>query len=253
MNDGRRVAETHLSDLASALDWPEADVMPSVIHSIRESRTTPPPTRRLGRALAVVALALAITFVVPAGRQAIARLLGVAGIEVVFGMEGDPEWAELGFGKVTTVEEAAGLRGALQLPALLDAPDEVRVENGAPVIVHALWRSGPSLPAVPGTETGLLLTQFESNADRVVFHKALTEATMISVVSVSGVEGLWIEGAPHQVTYPSTDGDVTEVISRLAANVLMWEVEGSTLRLETNLDLDEARRIAESMEPVALP
>jgi hypothetical protein len=61
---------------------------------------------------------------------------------------------------------------------------------------------------------------------------------------------LWIEGQPHTVLYRDSDGQVREERSRLAANTLLWEQSGLTLRLESSLSKDEAIRIAEGVGPL---
>jgi hypothetical protein len=67
------------------------------------------------------------------------------------------------------------------------------------------------------------------------------------MVPVSGADGFWLEGAPH-LLIQEEDGEIVEhEISRLAANVLIWERGGITYRVESNLGRAETLAIATSM------
>jgi hypothetical protein len=61
------------------------------------------------------------------------------------------------------------------------------------------------------------------------------------------VAGYWIEGAPHQFFYTDEHGQVQSESIRLAANVLLWESGGLTLRIESVLPQATAVRVADSM------
>jgi hypothetical protein len=52
---------------------------------------------------------------------------------------------------------------------------------------------------------------------------------------------------PHRVTVLGPGGDVRQLPSRLAAPTLVWLHDDLTLRLEGDLDLDEAVAVAESV------
>ena len=57
----------------------------------------------------------------------------------------------------------------------------------------------------------------------------------------------FLSGEPHQVILVDELGQpVTETV-RLARDVLLWEEDGRTLRLEGDLTLGEALELAESM------
>jgi hypothetical protein len=60
---------------------------------------------------------------------------------------------------------------------------------------------------------------------------------------------LWSEG-PHVITTVDESGRRIEE-TRLAGNVLMWESDGVTHRIETAVGLEETLRMAESVEPIA--
>jgi hypothetical protein len=71
-----------------------------------------------------------------------------------------------------------------------------------------------------------------------------TPAT-IEEVTIDGLPGLWVTG---RHTLILRDNGLDRVIS-VDGNVLIWEENGITYRLELKDPLDEALRIAESLEP----
>ena len=72
--------------------------------------------------------------------------------------------------------------------------------------------------------------------------KTLGSSTSIIEVDVGGHLGLWIDGAPHQVMYETSDGSV--VVERVAGNTLLWEVDPVLYRLEGFDNLDDAIKFA---------
>ncbi len=67
------------------------------------------------------------------------------------------------------------------------------------------------------------------------------------VVSVFGEDAFWLEGAPHLLIAEGDGGVQGHRLSRLAANVLIWERQGVTYRIESNLDLADTLAIAGTM------
>ena len=74
------------------------------------------------------------------------------------------------------------------------------------------------------------------------------QETHLEAVSVGGEPGFWISGAPHAFFFVCYDaGECRQERYRLAGNVLIWEQDGVTLRLESALPREEALAIAESV------
>ncbi len=243
--------ENQLTELAESVDWPEADVTTQVRHRIVAPADENQKVRIGWKVAVAAACAMAAIMVVPAGRQAVADLLSVAGIEITFaGTEPSTGSNPIDLGEPTTLEAAAShVDFPLALPTLetVEEPDDVYLETGPPAVVHISWEAEPNRPAIPGTDIGLLLTQFASPVGGTVLSKDLTSDTEVERTSVGGLEALWLEGAPHELTYQTTDGTTTQQISRLAGNVLLWEDNGVTYRLESGLEMGEAQRIAETL------
>jgi hypothetical protein len=114
-----------------------------------------------------------------------------------------------------------------------------------------VWESAENLPASGDTGIGLIYGQFALElAEDVDFVKSVTPDTSVRAVEVGDAIGLWMEGAPHLISYEDADGNRVEEETRLAGNVLMWESDGVTHRIETTLSQVATLRLAGSLRPV---
>jgi hypothetical protein len=84
-----------------------------------------------------------------------------------------------------------------------------------------------------------------------LFVEGVDAGAEIETVRVGDHPGYWISGAPHAVFFVCYDaGECREERYRLAGNVLVWERDGITLRLESSLSRADAVTIGESMRAV---
>lgn len=245
--------ERRLGLAAAGIDWPDADLTGPVVARITtaEQRTTG-SRRWIQVALAAAAIAIFVV-ATPAGRQAVADLLEVAGIRVSWSEQTASPGAELELGEQVTLEEAAELAS---FPLLFPVGAEVGEADGVYFsdfppggAVHLVWESDGSLPAAGETDVGLLYSQFQVRTPGG-FTKTVQPGNEARRVQVRDNDGFWIEGAPHIIFYEDETG-VLEERSRLAANVLAWEEDGVTHRIETTLGLEEALRLAEALRPIS--
>jgi hypothetical protein len=218
------------------------------------------PTIWLIAALLLLAIASGLVLF-PEARNAIADRLGLQGVLIRWVDEvPSPQPSQVGapllLGRPVTLDEA---RAAVDFPvrvptaAGFDAPAEVYLldqDEGA--MVSFVYPAGPGLPASDETGVGALLTQFKGEADRGLIEKGLphdgAQETQLEAISVGGEPGFWISGAPHGFFFVCYDaGECREERYRLAGNVLLWEQDGVTLRLESALSREEALAIAESV------
>ena len=80
-----------------------------------------------------------------------------------------------------------------------------------------------------------------------VFKKLAESGTQVERASVRGEPAYFVSGEPHLVMLLDEFGlEIPESV-RLARNVLLWEEEGRTVRLEGDLTLADALELAESM------
>ena len=221
-----------LRALAAYVDFPaERDLTAAV-----RARLAPRPRRRraLVLVLAALVLALAVAFAVPPARSAILRFFHLRGarIELVDRLPQVQTTAPLDLGVPVSLEDAAQTAGFEPLISnLLGDPDRVTWDG------RMLWfRYG---------DVRLLVSQF-TGSERIELVKKLVEPrTMITPVSVLGQQGYFLSGATHFLYLAPTDL-IREERVRLARNVLLWQHGPLTLRLEGDLSVSEALRIARS-------
>jgi len=86
-------------------------------------------------------------------------------------------------------------------------------------------------------------------AEDVIYQKSIDSGTMITETRVNGHEALWLSGARHLIQVYDASGKLEIDFARLIeGNVLAWEADGITYRIETKQSLEEALRIAQSMK-----
>ncbi|HEY4790020.1 MAG TPA: DUF4367 domain-containing protein, partial [Actinomycetes bacterium] len=194
----------------------------------------------------------------PGTREAVARRLGLRGVEVELGGPPPPtvttrpgERLDLGLGERVTLEEA---RRRVGFPVLVPGaagfqqPAAVYVNEAVPVggRVDLVYRARPGLSASPFTDVGLLVTEFRGQPTPE-FLKKVAVLGMVEEVRVGGEPGYWFSGEPHFFTYQDARGNVRDEQTRLAGNTLVWQRGELTLRIEGEISKQEALRIAESM------
>jgi hypothetical protein len=250
-----RPIEQALLELANHIDWPDPSDQSVDLHRRLAAAPLRQRSRRWLPATAIVLILVASLLVFsPQARQAVADLLGVAGIEIRF----DPDpletvGGELDLGEAMVLEEAAdAVDFELSVPADLGPPDGVflsdRPSSGR---VSMAWESDEALPASGDSGIGVVYSQFALElAEDADFVKSVMPDTSVRAVEVDGAIGLWIEGAPHLISYEDAAGNRVEEETRLAGNVLMWESEGVTHRIETTLGLGPTLALAGSLQPV---
>jgi hypothetical protein len=199
--------EQNLHRLGEGYEWPPTP--PLVL------RLEPRGLRRL-RPLLVLLVALvvglAVAFSVPQARSAFLRLFHLGGVSVeqvsVLPPAQERPLAR-GLGPIIGETRARTvLGGPLRLPDLKH-PAQLHLKDG---IVSVLLSSR-------GT---VLLSEFRSRS--YVLKKVASTDTDVDFLSVGGNPGLWITGKQHDLLTPAPP--------RLAGNVLIWETDGITYRLE---------------------
>ncbi|MDP9493821.1 MAG: hypothetical protein M3P87_01145 [Actinomycetota bacterium] len=249
--------EVVLAETADHIDWPSsADLSSRVAHrlSLGSDPIRQPRRRWLPVAVALLVLVIGLLAFSPATRQAIADLLGVAGIRIELGSGGmEAIGFELDLGEMVSQETAiAEAEFPVSTPntSRLSAPEAIFssvARMGGEVTLT--WAPGAALPEVGDSGVGLLISQFQADRAEGDYLKRAVEGTQIQVVAVSGNDGYWLHGAPHILEYHDDARIKEHQVSRLAGNVLIWELNGVTFRLESSLGLQESLAIAESMSP----
>jgi hypothetical protein len=218
-------------------------------------------------ALALVLIGAVLVALIPSARETVAGWLGVRGIHIVFVDEtptpaptptappatpgATPTPASLGsallLGERTTLEEAQAMVDfPILVPTSIGAPDEVYVRQrpDGPMI-SLLYYPRPGLPATEESGVGLLLVEFEAAEDSFWDIKKIDEANRVEPARVNNRDGLWLEGT-HLLMI------AFDPVGRAAGNVLLWDENGVTYRLEADLSKLEAIALAEELAPAAV-
>jgi hypothetical protein len=130
-------------------------------------------------------------------------------------------------------------------PLTLGPPDGVVLAGaGDRALISLAWQAPPGLPAADETGYAVLLTEFRArpHGDLV---KKVSEGERVVPVVVGGEQGYWVEG-PHAVSLEQY-GAVVGDRPRLSASSLLWTREGVLFRLEADVSLAEALRLARSI------
>jgi hypothetical protein len=126
--------------------------------------------------------------------------------------------------------------GALLLPRTLGKPDEAYTAgiSGKDGVV-LVYRAG--LPPLGDTALSLVLTEVPGDVGPAYLREKATARSALERVSVDGDTGYWsAAGRIPSATDP-----------RLPGNVLIWEQGGVALRLEADVQKEQAVRFAESV------
>ena len=204
--------ERALNALAAEVEWPPTPEL--------HLRLGPAPRRRRRRglvlAVAFALVALGLAFAVPQARSTILRFFHLGGVTVervstLPDAEQRPLAAGLGT-PVSTAEAEAALGGPVSLPPV---SGELQ-----------LYERGGVVSAVLATPEPVLLSQLRVANGASLLKKAAGISTGVEQARIDdATDGLWIAGEQHVVYW-------LEAPPRLAGNVLLWERDGVTYRLE---------------------
>ena len=184
-------------------------------------------------AVALGAVALGVAMAVPPARSAILRFfhIGAATVE-----------------RVETLPRAqqrplvAGLGPALvREDAELHAQLRIQLPKGA---TPQRFYAQPGLIATLVRFHGKPVMLAELRGDQMgLFKKLAGPGTTVEPVAL-GEFGLWLQGGPHVLMWQFNFGEVHRVETRLAGNVLLWQSQGITYRLEGDLDKGQMLELA---------
>jgi len=241
--------ELALADLGRHVEFPPTpDLAPRVRERLAERpESRPGLARRRGLALAFALLAVAVAAVlaVPQTRAAILEFFHLRGvtIERVVELPTVPlqrDFNKLFLGEKVSLDEARDrVDFEVVVPEALGDPDGVYFQESPPGGMVSLVYGTPEHPRA-------LFTQFRGTVDEVIFKKTAA-GTQIDSVQVGGEPGYFLSGNPHEFSYLDTRGEYRQEIVRLAGNTLLWERGPVTLRLEADINEEEALKIARSV------
>lgn len=233
--------EQRLLALGAALDVPAApDTVPAVLARLpaRRRRRRRPAGRVLAIAIAVTLLLVGGAMAVPPSRDAILRAIGLRGVSIERVPHlppvpaGPSTGARLGLGEPIALARA---RHAAGFTALLPA------HATAAYLAHDV--PGGRISVLAGR---VLITEFRGTAQPFIF-KLIGPGTRPTVTRVNGAQGIYLSGAPHEVLFQASNGQIRTDRVRLAGNVLIWQQGPVIVRIEGTPTLRDALALARSL------
>lgn len=193
---------------------PEPDLTDRVRERLEQRRS-----RRPWLVLAVAALAaVGALFAIPQTRAAIFDLFHIGGVEV---------------NRVATQPQAPSRVTYLGTEVGYgNAQERVDFPLAVPDAQFTTYYDGSVAGGMVNmTWNGFVLSQWKGEQLQFA-QKQVGPSSQIVSVSVNGVPGLWITGARHEIVYRDPSGQIDAKTRRLVGNVLLWDKDGITYRLE---------------------
>jgi hypothetical protein len=241
--------ELALADLGRYVEFPPTpDLGPRVRERLAarpESREGLTSRRGLALTFALLAVAVGAVLAVPQTRAAILEFFHLRGvtIERVGELPTVPlqqDFNKLFLGEKVSLDEVRDRADfEIVVPEALGDPDGVYFQESPPGGMVSLVYGTPEHPQA-------LFTQFRGSVEDVIFKKTAA-GTQIDSVRVGGEPGYFLSGNPHEFSYFDRRGEYRQEIVRLAGNTLLWERGPLTLRLEADINREEALKIARSV------
>lgn len=245
--------------------FPPTPPLAASVHRQLAEHRAPAPRLRL-RLIRVAALALAafvvLMLISPGVREAVARFFGLNTVRVEFVTTPPaPTPSVQPTSQPSNEPTLRPTRTPTPTPALAGLTTLADARSKAKIDIRV-----PAYPADLGEPKPVYFQDFGRDFDGaqqvilvypdfvlyeaqgIIYQKSIYDATTVEETKVGGKQALWLTGAAHLVQVQDTSGrayvDFTRIVK---GKVLAWEANGVTYRIETELPLDEAIRIAESI------
>lgn len=256
--------ETQLRSIAGGMDYPPT---PDIAGSVSARLRAPAPpglmNRTLARSLVVTLVLIASLMLIPPVRAAVIEFIEI-GIVRIFRSDPAPAPEEVPStmmpmtatpgptlpSLIPLLEELAGettlreAQGVVEYPILLPAypaelgePDRVFVQDAEGSMTILVWID-------PQQPDKVMMSLHMIPEGSWAIEKV--SPTVIQETEVNGQRAVWAMG-PYPIRLFNGDLQFRRMID---GQVLIWEEDGITYRLETELHLEEALRIAESLETI---
>ena len=241
--------ELALVHLGRQLDVPPTpELAPRVRARLAEGPVGRSWASRRGLALALAAaliVAVGALFAVPGTRAAILEFFHLRGVTIqrVEELPTVPlqrDFNDLFLGEKVSLDEAKQRADFdVVVPEALGDADAIYFQDNPPGGMVSFVYGTPERPRA-------LFTEFRATVKDVAIKKVTAE-THVASVHVDGRQGYFLSGEPHEFGYFDRTGEFRQEIVRLAGNTLLWERGPLTLRLEADINREEALAIARSV------
>ena len=259
--------ERQLLSLSKRLEYPRTpDIAGAVMPRLQGSVLRRSPSRRLAWSLTIILILFSSLMLIPPARAAIIEFIEI-GVVRIFRAEPTPmtppqqEFPST----IAPVTATPALTSEPLVPILEDLMGEMTLEQAQKVVTYPLLL--PSYPPDLGPPDRVFVQDADGamtilvwidpqEPDEVVMSLHFMPAgswaikkidpTFIRETTVNGQRAIWAIG-PYPVRYSNGDIDFMRMVN---GHVLIWAEGDVTYRLETELSLEEAVRVAESLEPI---
>ena len=249
--------EKQLQLISNQIDYPPTpDIATSVMKKIQPVTRTRFMPKRLAWSLTLILILFLSLFAIPPVRAAILEFIQI-GIVRIFPQTIEPTIQLTNesistatpapsmipllnsiLGKTTLEQAQRQVDYPILLPPDFGEPDYVFVYDAVGDMTILVWMN-PEQPQ--SVELSLHSIPAESWAIKKM------GPTIIELTKVNGEQAVWAEGPYPLILYNRNEMQFTRLIE---GRVLIWTDGDITYRLETNLSMEEAVAIAESLEPI---
>jgi hypothetical protein len=242
--------EAQVRSIASGMNYPRTPNIAASVSARLRSGTRPALlSRRLAWSLTILLILISSLMLIPPARAAILEFIQI-GVVRIFRSEPTPisppnqEMPSTIIPVTATIAPTSQplipiLRNLIGESTLQDA-DHVFVQEANGKMTILVWLD-------PQHPDQVLMSLHFLPAGSWAIKKM--EPQVIEETNVNGERALWTTG-PYPMMVEN--GDI-RYIRMITGHVLIWSKERITYRLETDLPLEEALKIAESLEPISSP
>lgn|SRR5574341_1033137 len=259
--------EKRLISIAIGLDYPRTpDIARSVTARLRPATRSRFISRRLAWSLTIILILFSSLMLIPPARAAIIEFIQI-GVVRIFRAEPTPLSPPNQQNPATTIPVTAtpGATAQPLIPMLENLAGEMTLEEAAQTVGYPILL--PSYPPDLGRPDRIFVQEADGKMmilvwldpqqpDQVLMSLHLlpagswaikkVEPRLIQETIVNGQRAVWAVG-PYPLRLSNGDLEITRLIN---GHVLIWEEENITYRLETDMPLEEAIKIAESLQPI---
>ena len=113
--------------------------------------------------------------------------------------------------------------------------------------VTLVYGQSPEIKVSGQTGVAVLVTEARGQINENFFQKTLGPDSTLERVSVGGHIGYWIAGHPHDFVFTDANGNFQDDALRLATNTLIFDHNGTIVRIEGDMTRAQALQIAGSI------
>jgi hypothetical protein len=241
-----------LERAAASVQYPStprlrARVLARIAETPVESKTRRPAWALPALAAAIsLVVAVGAALAVPTSRDAIADFFGIEGSNIEI----------LPTAPAGTTPTPFPTPSEIDPEAIISSRAKAELAVGRPLAVPAALQPESVYLRQYGDSTGVILRFSDFDLWEVdtdgsfdgTFGKGGGPGSVIQDLTVNGRPARWVAGGPHLVRYIDAQGRIDESTERTAVrDTLIWRTEYALYRMETDLPLDEARAIAETL------